>query len=68
MNQEKLNNMNATELLKTLKQTFMVRTLLRKNSKMTRKDVKAIQKQIALLLWTKFPETAKAEGLKKVRT
>jgi len=67
MNTEKLNNMNATELLKTLKQTFMVRTLLRKNSNMTRKDVKAIQKQIALLLWTKFPEAAKAEGLKKVR-
>ena len=67
MNTEKLNNMNATELLKTLKQTFMVRTLLRKNSNMTRKDVKAIQKQIASLLWTKFPEAAKAEGLKKVR-
>lgn len=67
MDMTNLDKMNAAQLLATLKQTFMVRTLLKANSKMTRKDVKAIQQKIALTLWTKFPEVAKAEGLKKIK-
>jgi len=67
MEMTKLNKMNAAQLLATLKKTFMVRTLIKANSKLTRKDVKAIQQKIALTLWTKFPEAAKAEGLKKIK-
>ena len=64
---EKLNGYTGEELLAILKQTIMARTLVRKNQSITRKDIANAQKQIAKVLWTKFPEIAKAEGLKKVK-
>ena len=64
---QKLNGYTGTELLTILKQTFMARTLVRKNQNITRKDIANTQKEIVKVLWTKFPEVAKAEGLKKIK-
>ena len=64
---EKLNGYTGEELLVILKQTFMARTLVRKNQNITTKDIANAQKQIAKVLWTKFPKIAKAEGLKKIK-
>lgn len=67
INAEKLNSYKGNELLNILKQTFMARTLVRKNQNITRKDITNAQKEIVRLLWTKYPEVAKAEGLKKIK-
>ena len=64
---EKLNGYTGEELLTILKQTFMARTLVRKNQSITNKDIANAQKEIVKVLWTKFPEVAKAEGLKKIK-
>ena len=67
INAEKLNSYTGNDLLNILKQTFMARTLVRKNQNITRKDIANAQKEIVRLLWTKYPEVAKAEGLKKIK-
>ena len=67
INAEKLNSYTGNELLNILKQTFMARTLVRKNQNITRKDIANAQKEIVRLLWTKYPEVAKAESLKKIK-
>ena len=64
---QKLNSYSSEELLNILKQTFMARTLVRKNQNITRKDIANAQKEIVKVLWTKYPEVAKAEGLKKIK-
>ena len=64
---QKLNSYTSEELLNILKQTFMARTLVRKNQNITRKDIANAQKEIVKTLWKKYPEVAKAEGLKKIR-
>ncbi len=64
---QKLNSYSGEELLNILKQTFMARTLVRKNQNITRKDIANAQKEIVKVLWIKYPEVAKAEGLKKIR-
>ena len=64
---QKLNSYSGEELLNILKQTFMARTLVRKNQNITRKDIANAQKEIVKVLWTKYPEVAKAEGLKKIK-
>ena len=64
---QKLNSYTSEELLNILKQTFMARTLVRKNQNITRKDIANAQKEIVKTLWKKYPEVAKTEGLKKIR-
>jgi len=64
---EKLNGYTGEELLVILNQTLMASSLVRKNQNITRKDLANAQKQIAKVLWTKFPKIAKAEGLKKIK-
>jgi len=67
ISQEKLNSYNSKELLEILNKTFMARTLTKKDSKLSRKDIANIQKEIVKTIWIKFPEVAKKEGFKKIR-
>ena len=45
----------------------MANALARKDSRLSRTEIKKVQKAIARTLWENFPEVAKEEGLKKVR-
>ena len=68
INQEKLNSYSSEELLEILNKTFMARTLAKKDSKLSSKDIGNIQKEIVKTIWKNFPEVAKKEGFKKPRT
>jgi len=67
ISQEKLNSYSCEKLLQILKQTFMARTLAKKDSKMSSKDIGEIQKEIVKTIWKNFPEVAKKEGFRKFR-
>lgn len=64
---EKLKSYTAEELLKILDQSFLARTLAKKDSKLTRKDIGKIQKEIVKTIWVKYPEIAKEQGFKRLR-
>ena len=67
ISQEKLNSYSSDKLLDLLRKSFMANALARKDSKLSRTEIKKVQKAIARTLWENFPEVAKEEGLKKVR-
>tara|TARA_B100001248_G_C27398014_1_gene467219 strand:- start:529 stop:744 length:216 start_codon:yes stop_codon:yes gene_type:complete len=67
ISQEKLNAYSSQKLLQILQQSFMARTLAKKDSKISSKDIGEIQKEIVKTIWKNFPEVAKKEGLRKFR-
>ena len=67
ISQEKLNSYSSKELLEILNKSFMARTLAKKDSKLSRKDIGKIQKQIVKTIWRNFPEVAKEQGFRKFR-
>tara|TARA_R100000781_G_scaffold108715_1_gene73378 strand:+ start:62 stop:277 length:216 start_codon:yes stop_codon:yes gene_type:complete len=67
VSQEKLNSYSSKELLEILNKTFMARTLAKKDSKLSTKDIANAQREIVKTIWIKFPEVAKKEGFKKIR-
>ena len=67
VSQEKLNSYSSKELLEILNKTFMARTLAKKDSKLSTKDLANAQREIVKTIWIKFPEVAKKEGFKKIR-
>lgn len=64
---EKLKSYTAKELLNLLDKSFIARTLAKKDSKLTRKDIGKIQKEIVKTIWIKYPEIAKEQGFKKLK-
>jgi len=67
ISKEKLDFLTSRELLNLLNKSFMARTLAKKESLLSRKDIGKIQREIVKTLWNNFPEVARFEGLKKVR-
>lgn len=67
ISKEKLDSLTSRELLNLLNKSFMARTLVKKDSKISSKDIGKIQREIVKTLWNNFPEVARFEGLKKVR-
>ena len=67
ISQEKLNSYSSKELLEILNKSFMARTLAKKDSKLSSKDIGKIQKEIVKTIWRNFPEVAKEQGFRKFR-
>ena len=67
ISQEKLNSYSSKELLEILNKSFMARTLVKKDSKLSSKDIGKIQKEIVKTIWRNFPEVAKEQGFRKFR-
>nr|BAR34869.1 hypothetical protein [uncultured Mediterranean phage uvMED] len=67
ISQEKLNSYSSEKLLQILQQSFMARTLAKKDSKISSEDIGEIQKEIVKTIWKNFPEVAKKEGFRKFR-
>ena len=68
ISQEKLNSYTSEELLDILNRTFMARALARKDSRLTSEDIGRVQRAIVKTIWIKYPEVAKKEGFKRIRT
>ena len=67
ISKEKLNSYSSKELLNLLRNTFIARTLVKKDSKISSKDIGKIQREIVKTLWNNFPEVAKIEGFRKFK-